>query len=449
MKSHKVARTMPALLLAATIASLQASPAAAQYGGIVSGAGAINRSMAGASTAAPLSAAGALYWNPATLTGLDRSELEVGAELLFVHTQADSQYNAGSLGPGIPPADLAGSTRSDTGVSPLPTMALAYKPEDSILSYGLGVFAIAGFGVDYAGSSTNPILTAPPPAGVGLGPVFSGLEVLQIHPAISLQLTDRLSIGMGPTVDLAKFRLDPFLVAAPDNANGDAFFTYPPGAHDSTTWGAGFDVGAYYQGDLWSLGASFKSPQWMDTFGLNSSDELGNPRRLSYGMDMPLIISLGGSYTAIEHWLFAADIRYIDYGNTRGLGDSGFAPSGAVYGPGWRSIFAIALGGQYQWNDALSMRLGYSWNQNPVPDSQSTINIVAPVVMQHTITAGTSWALTEDLSLSLAYLHGFANSLSGPLLTPAGPVPGATVGSTTSYDSVVLGANLKFGAPRR
>ena len=37
--------------------------------------------MAGASTAAPLSPAGALYWNPATLSGLCRSELETGAEL--------------------------------------------------------------------------------------------------------------------------------------------------------------------------------------------------------------------------------------------------------------------------------------------------------------------------------------------------------------------------------
>ncbi len=212
-------------LLAVFSAALAADVASAQYGGLLAGAGATNRSMAGASTAAPLSAAGALYWNPATISGLPRSELEAGAELLFVHTQVDSSYSSNALGPSIPPIGLAGQTKSDTGVTPLPTLALAYLPEDSAFSFGLGIFAVAGFGVDYAGSTTNPALTAHPPAGIGFGPIDSDFQVLQIHPAFAFKLTDRLSIGGGPTVDLARLRVDPFILAAPDNANGDAFFT--------------------------------------------------------------------------------------------------------------------------------------------------------------------------------------------------------------------------------
>ena len=210
--------------------------------------------MAGASTAAPLSTAGTLFWNPAAISELERSEVEVGAELLFPHSSVTSRVAPGALGPGVPPVGLSGRTNSDAGASPLPTIGLVYSPEDSKLSFGVGVFALAGFGVDYGGSRANPLLTAPPPNGVGFGPVYSNFQVLQIHPAVAYQVTDRLSLGAGPTLNLATLQVAPAILAAPDNANGDAFFTYPQGTHSETTWGGGFDVGAYYRADAWAVG---------------------------------------------------------------------------------------------------------------------------------------------------------------------------------------------------
>jgi long-chain fatty acid transport protein len=191
--------------------------------------------MAGVATAAPLSAAGALsgalYWIPATISGLDRSQLEVGAELLLVQTQVASHIDAGAPGPGVPPVTLFGRAGTDTGVAPLLTLALAYLPDGSPRSFGLGIFAVAGFGVDYAGSTANPLLTAHPPTGVGFGPVFSDYEVLQIEPTETYKLTDRLSVSAGPILDLGKLRVDLFILAPPKNASGNSFSTYPPGAH--------------------------------------------------------------------------------------------------------------------------------------------------------------------------------------------------------------------------
>ena len=42
------------------------------------GIGAINHSMAGVSVATPLDGAGAMYWNPATLGRLQKSEFQMG-----------------------------------------------------------------------------------------------------------------------------------------------------------------------------------------------------------------------------------------------------------------------------------------------------------------------------------------------------------------------------------
>src|SRR5437867_857144 len=84
---------------------------------------------------------------------------------------------------------------------------------------GAGAFAVAGFGVNYAGSTFNPLLTAPPPAGLGFGPIYSDFQVLQLSPAVAYRITERLSVGVGPIVDLATLKLAPALFAAPDNAN--------------------------------------------------------------------------------------------------------------------------------------------------------------------------------------------------------------------------------------
>jgi long-chain fatty acid transport protein len=416
---------------------------------MLSGSGAVNRSMGGASTAAPLSPVGALFWNPATMTGLERSEVEFGLEVAFPHSRVATSVAAGALGPGIPAVGLSGRTNSDSGGFPLPTVGLVYRPEESALTFGLGVFAIAGFGVDYAGSTTNPLLTAPPPNGVGVGPVFSEFQVLQIAPAVAWRMTERFSVAAGPTLDLARLKVDPFIGAAPDDANGDGVFTFPQGNQSQATWGGGFVVGAFYQADTWAVGASFRSPQWFDTFRYNSSDELGRPRSFNFDLDLPLIVSLGGAYTGWERLVLATDLRYLDYASTHGLGDKGFAPNGAIRGVGWKDIFAAAFGAQYQLTDALSLRLGYGWNENAVPGNQSLINTVSPVLLEHVLSAGVSWNVTRDFTLSVAYLHGFENSITGLFLSPAGPITGTSVRNTTSADSIVLGGSVKFGCPTR
>ncbi len=83
------------------VALCGAGTAFGQAGVLLTGQGAINRSMAGASTAAPIDASGALYWNPAGISGLNRSEMEFGLEGLYPQTQVSSTVDAGAwaLGP--------------------------------------------------------------------------------------------------------------------------------------------------------------------------------------------------------------------------------------------------------------------------------------------------------------------------------------------------------------
>lgn len=442
-------KCLKAFLLVGLISGVTATSALGQYGPLIAGAGPVNRSMGGAATAAPLSVGGALMWNAATLSGLEGSQIDVGAELLFPHSTLSSSVPANTFGPGFPPVDLRGRTRSDDSVFALPTIALSHRPEGSAMTYGFGVFGVAGFGLNYPGSATNPVLTPPAPNGLGFGPIFSQYQVVQIAPALVYDVTDQLSVSLSPLLDIGSLQLDPSVVSAPNDANGDSFYTYPAGTHSGQAWGAGFALGTYYRiDDCWSFGASYKSQQWFQSYKFNTTNELGQPGVAGFNLDLPAIVSIGTSYAGIDRVLLAADLRYLDFANTNGFGDSGYAPNGALKGVGFQSIFAVALGAQYQITDATSLRLGYSWNENPISANQTAANVASPLLIQHTLSAGLSYQLTDALSLSVACTHGFQNSSTGPIVLPGGAIPGTSITSTSSVDSIIVGATVKFGGPK-
>lgn len=416
-------------LLAGLILVSSSTPAAAQFGPVMSATGPINQSMGGTSTGAPLSASGALMWNPATLSGLERSELDVGAELVFPHASVASQ-----VGP------FSGSTDSEDSVFPLPMIALAYRPQNSPFTYGLGAFAVAGFGLNYPGSAVptgNPILFPQP---LGTGPIYSQYSVMQIAPAVVFDVTDELSVSFSPLLDIGSAQIDPALFATPTPL-------YPTGTHSSQTWGAGFSLGAYYETDVWGWGASYKSQQWFQPYHFNTLTGALLPQVVDLNLDLPAIVSVGTSYRGIDGVLLAADLRYLDYNSTAGFGDSGFT-AGALNGVGLQSIFAASLGAQLQVTDAMTVRMGYSWSENPVTSAQVTANVASPLVIQNMLSAGATYEVTKDFSLSLAYTHAFENSVSGPIVTAGGPVPFSRMTSTASIDMLTVGATVKFGGPR-
>jgi long-chain fatty acid transport protein len=429
-------------LLAALAAGLSAQ---AEIGFIVSGVGPVNRSMGGASVAAPIDAAGALYWNPGVISGLERTEMSFGLELVEPRERLSSTLPAGSIAPFTPPITLSGSTHGDTGISPLPTMALVFRPEQSDWTFGLGIFEIGGFTANYAASTTNPILTAQPPFGLGLGALEAMLQIFQLAPTASYRVSDHLSFGVAATVDMSYLTADPAFIASPDGSLGNGFPTFGSTTHTHIAWGLGCQAGVYYTTDTcFNLGASIKSPQWNEPFRYNTQTQIGAPRIIKFHFDVPMIASIGASYTGFERWVLAADFRYVDFGNAQGLHRSGFDATGAVAGLGWQSTFAMGVGAQYKVTDCLSTRIGYTFNTNPISNAQSSFNLVSATIVEHSLAVGFSYQIVNNLDLSVTYAHDFENSINGPIISVRGPIPGSSVGSTISADALLIGASLKF-----
>jgi long-chain fatty acid transport protein len=420
----------------------------AQNGHVLDGMGPQNQAMGGVGSGLAVEPIGALHWNPAAIGGLpadQRRRMAFGIAAFSPTTSLSSSIAANSFGPGFPATDLSGNSSSRTGTSFIPSFAMVYAPLDSDWLYGVGVYGISGFGVDYAADSSNPILTPQPPAGMGFGSIYSKYQILQVSPTVARRLNRNWTVAVAPTLNLGSLAVNPFSGAAPDDANGDGFPTYPGDRDAETSFGMGLKLGAYWQSDNgWSAGGALQSPVWFGDFKYTGKDENGAPRSYAFDLDYPALAMAGVGYTADRGWRVGADIRWIDYANTNGFDARGFAADGSVQGFHWRSIPVVAIGGELPVHQNLSLMAGYSWNASPIRAADAFFNVASPAIVQNHLSLGLRWRLESGMEFAMAYKHGFAESLSGSFEGGAGAIPGTEVRSELATDSLTLGLSWSF-----
>jgi long-subunit fatty acid transport protein len=303
-------------------------------------------------------------------------------------------------------------------------------------------YAGAG-GVNFPGDPTNPIFApkfpAIGPAGIVLGPSYSNTIVLQTVGTMSVQVTDRLAIGVGPVLDAVLAAYDPAFFGTP-TASG--LLVYFPSATDGRPyWGGGFKAGAYYHLlPSVDVGFGYTSPQWIETLRWNSRDPVGNPVTVTLPMQLPAIYSAGVGIKPTERLLVAVDCRFIDNANSLPFGT---AP--AAGGLGWQDVFVAAVGAQYQFGPRFSARAGYSYNTLTFPGNFSLFNVQAPAVNQHVVSAGFTARIADNVYGSLAYAYTVRNTVSGS----AFQIPGGNTSITADIHSIFLTTTVKFGTPSR
>jgi long-chain fatty acid transport protein len=397
----------------------------------------------GATTAAPIDAGSALQWNPAAISGIKNSEVLLGGSALF-----PSIYLSSSVRNPITGQTNSGFTRSDSGAPLTSTTGFVYKIEDTPLTIGMGSGIIAAGGVNFPGDPNNPILapTGPLRQFTG-GPIAGSMMIIQITPTVSYQVTDKLAIGVGPVIDMALANLSPAFFGPPDNTlsdntiRGDGLKSFPPATNSYPAWGGGFRAGAFYHlTETLDVGFGYTSKQWFDTWRFNSNKQNGDPLNLSLNVNLPAIYSWGLAYKGIEKWLFSVDLRYLDYANAQLFG-----PAIVDGGLGWKSIFATAVGAQYQATEKFAVRAGYVYNQNPISSNTTLFNMQAPLINQHTFSGGFTYKATETISMSLAYAYAIPATLTGSVLQARG----TGVQLESMVQMLSFGFNFAIGSPAR
>jgi long-chain fatty acid transport protein len=102
------------------------------------------------------------------------------------------------------------------------------------------------------------------------------------------------------------------------------------------------------------------------------------------------------------------------------------------------------LGLQRKVSDLITVRGGYTYNQNPIKNSEAFYNIASPVIYQHMLSGGASLNFSELLSANVAYSYYFENTRSGQIVLPGiGTVPGSTFSNTMDAHLLSFGITVR------
>ncbi len=328
------------------------------------------------------------------------------------------------------------------------------------LSLGITVYGNGGMNTDYPGGQLDQgICQGGPPNGVpanllcGSGNLGVDLSQLIFAPTVARSFGNQ-AFGVSPLIGYQRFEaygLQPFAQISSDPAN------LSNRGYDEA-WGFGLRFGYFAQiSPALSVGAAYSTKIDMQEFkkyrGLFA--EQGD-------FDIPENYNAGIAFKATSRLTIAVDYQRINYSKVASVGNpsnqGGCAPnppfgpgagagclgaSGSSIGFGWKDVNALKLGVEYQWDPRLLLRAGYNHSDNPVQARDVTFNILAPGIVQDHLTLGFTYSLGSDSEITMAYMHAFKNSMSGPATNPYFPV-GGTETISLAVDSLGIAWGWKF-----
>lgn len=408
------------VLTLAGAAALVPSAAQATDGYFLNGMGAAAKGAGGVAIAMP-GDAGAIAANPAAATETGH-RLDIGFEVFVPRRGATISGNGAGLN-----GDYSGN-----GANPFVLPEVAYvRPLNDTVSLGIAISGNGGMNTQY---DTNPFANfgATGPAGVNLRQVF-------ITPTVAVRVADGQSIGISPLVVVQSFEMrgiQPFTAASAAPAN-------MTNKGEDWTTGAGLRVGYLgHFGDAISIGAFYQTKVWAKPFERYAGLFAGGG-----DFDVPSSWGAGIAIKASDALTLGADYKRINYSDVSSVGNPlaalfGGQPFGAANGPGfgWRNVDVFKLGAQYRATDALTLRVGYGRSENPVPASETFLNILAPGVVQSHFTAGATVRINSGMEMTGYVMHAPRNTVLG-----AGSIPVTYGGGEADIHLSETSAGLSVG----
>jgi long-chain fatty acid transport protein len=441
------------LLALAVAAALAPMAARATDGYFSHGYGMKSKGRGGASTAMATDSFGGAV-NPATMV-FAGERIDVGIDWFRPDRSAKREGSAGGTG------FLDGSAEgNETSNFLIPEFGYN-KLLNPNLSLGITVYGNGGMNTDYpTGQLDQGVCQGGAPTGVpanllcGSGNLGVDLAQLIFAPTLAYKFAPSHSLGVSPLIAYQRFKaygLQPFAAISSDPAN-----LTNRGYDDS--WGAGVRFGYYGQlTPAFAVGAAYSTKIAMQEF-----DKYRGLFAEQGGFDIPENYSLGVAFKATPALTVAADYQRINYNKVASVGNPsnqpGCAPtmpagpgvgaaclgaSGSSIGFGWQNVNAIKLGIEYQWDSRLLLRAGYNHSDNPIEARDVTFNVLAPGVIEDHLTLGFTYTLRGGSEVTMAYMHAFNNSVSGPATNPYFNV-GGTETLEMSEDSLGIAWGKKF-----
>ncbi|EDN66460.1 conserved hypothetical protein [Beggiatoa sp. PS] len=281
-------------------------------------------------------------------------------------------------------------------------------------SIGIFMAANGGMNTDYGkpifGNFSNPAMPetqVTSKTGMDLAQIFLGVTY-------SRKITEQHSFGITPIIAIQALEvigLQPFIPfsASPQKVTNQG---------QDISFGGGIRVGWFSQiTEKLTLGASYQSRLWMNEF-----DEYQGLLAEKGKFDVPATYDLGFSYQVTPEWMLAFDYQRINYSSVNALSnasDLAFIPGQTLLGTddglgfGWEDMNIFKLGLQWKYSPDMTLQFGYSYADNPFPNTQALFNTLAPAVVRQHYTFGFTTPLSEKIDFTMAFLYAPKEEIHG------------------------------------
>jgi long-chain fatty acid transport protein len=400
------------------------------------GYGLKSKGRAGTGTAMATDAFGGAN-NPASMVFVG-NRIDFGVDLFSPRREAARTGSA---------AGIDGQADSDSNYFLIPEFGYN-KMINPNMSLGITVYGNGGMNTDYpggqiAGGACPGFNPAAGPYNLLCGNGKLGVDFMQLFfaPTLAYKFTPNHAFGISPLIGYQRFKAEGLQAFS-------GFSTSPANLTNvgyDTAWGYGARIGWFGQlSDTVSVGAAYSTKIFMQKF-----DKYKGLFAEQGGFDAPESYSAGIAFKATPKLTALADYRRINYNDIPSVGNpssstvqclggnTAFCLGGASgAGFGWQNVNIYKIGFEYQYDNEITLRAGYSYNQNPIGAQDVTFNILAPGVVQKHATLGFTYKTKSGGELTMAYMHAFENSVTGPSLFNRFGVPAGNETIKMHQDSI-------------
>jgi long-chain fatty acid transport protein len=348
----------------------------------------------------------AVWYNPAGLLRTKKGGvLSLGANLFIPDFSANDVNGVRT--------NIADDRHADgeSGSTPMTgNQYVSWRVNDRV-AVGLGVNTPFGLSVDWDDD-----------AFVRYQSAFAELRTLFVTPAIAVQLSDRIAAGLGVSYVYADAELERKIFFGPGLEDGTfqmagqaREWAYDAGVQAVLVEGAGaldrLTLGATYHSAV-SLG--FERDDSVIRFTVPAAFTSAFPNSaVSANIDLPEIWTVGFSAELGGRTTVNLDVSRVMWETFRRVVFVAENPvTQALVSPivrNYHNTWVARLGGEHRFNDSWAMRLGYAYDETPIPDK--TLDPLLPDANRHLVTVGLGYTYGR-FSVDAAYSAFFFQDIS-------------------------------------
>ncbi len=378
-------------------------------------------------TTARLDTPETLFYNPAGLALLTRTQLSIGVQGIY-----------GSFHYTDPDTDGGGPANDATGTAliPIPNMSLAYAAGP--LTVGLGVYAPYGLKLtwpdDFAGDHIVQMTHLKiPHTCLGAG--------FKIAKGLYIGVAGQVTVSPDPRAFTANVELEKDLNILTGDLSGEAI-------------GFGYSVGLMYRpNDTFFFGLSYKSPVKLEFEGESTKTTAGDTEPFDRTdilakINMPDEFNVGIGFKPNDDWYIALDAGLSKWSVLPEIVITDLAIDDHLAGVSpmnldWGNGYFFRTGVQWEKSKTLQLRFGVGYEITPIPIE--TLGPLLPDADRIDLSAGLTWIKSDNLSIDASvmfvkFLERTADVASGNEHAAGNP----SFEGTYNTQAVLFGANFRY-----